>query len=172
VDKHLFETIDPLVNDIAKQITNLIDSETLNQLKQQLAGISRELSACSVTLDIHLHIFDRDREQNLPLLQTGLATSDGAVPHQVWGDSAPQRYLVAGDMLTVPDDHCPACWGNWSFKSMHPVCECCGAEMGRDVKLLLDTDHCPHCEHGTLTASQPECSGCGFTVNPDHVAWG
>ncbi|MFT5324513.1 MAG: hypothetical protein ACI8P0_002375, partial [Planctomycetaceae bacterium] len=62
--------------------------------------------------------------------------------------------------------------GRWDFKSKFPTCESCGSEMGKDVRLLLDTDCCPNCEKGTLTASQPQCTECGFSVNPDHVVWG
>ena len=168
MDNNLFEKIDPLVDGIAE----LIEGEALNTLKQKLADLSRELSEYSVMLEMNVQVFDPENGQNLPLLQTGLATSDGAAPYQSWGDSTPHRYIVHGEMTIVPHDHCPQCWGRWDFKSKFPTCESCGSEMGKDVKLLLDSDCCPNCEKGTLTASQPQCTECGFSVNPDHIAWG
>lgn len=172
MDKNLFEKIDPLVDDIAEQISELLDGDAFGLIKQRLAELSSEFGEFSVTLDMNVQVFDSDNGHSLCLLQTGLSTSDGAVPCQVWGDSTPQRYVVHGDIVIVPHDHCPQCWGGWDFKDRHPECPECGVRMGDQVKLLLDTDCCPSCEKGTVTASQPKCSECGFSVNPDHVIWG
>ncbi len=40
------------------------------------------------------------------------------------------------------------------------------------VKLLLDSDVCPHCERGTVCRENPSCDDCGFTIDPDVVVWG
>ena len=135
MDKNLFEKIDPIVDDIAEQISELIEGAVLSQLKQNLADLSRTLGAYSLALEINVQVFDPDREQSLPLLQTGLATSEGALPYQMWADSTPHRYIANGDMAIVPHDRCPRCWGLWDFKSLNPSCKSCGAEMGVDVKL-------------------------------------
>lgn len=172
MDKNLFEKIDPLVDGISDHITELIEGEALRELKQKLADLSCELGEYSVTLEMNVQVCDPENGQSLPLLQTGMASSDGAMPYQMWGDSTPHRYIVHGEMVIVPHDYCPQCWGRWEFKSKFPTCESCGSEMGKDIKLLLDTDCCPNCEKGTLTASQPQCPECGFSVNPDHIAWG
>ncbi|MCS7468517.1 hypothetical protein NZK35_17835 [Stieleria sp. ICT_E10.1] len=172
MEKHVFEKVDPLVDTVADQIDELVDGDSLNEIKNKLADISRELLGLSVSLDISVQVFDSERENSLPLLQTGLATSDGAAPHQVWGDSSPQRYIVDGEMAIVPHDRCPGCWGPWDFKERNPACPECGIEMGEQVKLLLDSDRCPNCEAGTVTASDPKCSECGYSVDPSHVAWG
>ncbi len=172
MDKDLFEKIDPLVDDIAGQISELIDGDTLSKLKQKLADVSRELSGYSLTLEMNVQLFDPEYERSLPLLQTGLASSDGETPYQIWGDSTPHRYIVNGEMMIVPHDHCPECWGRWEAKGLHPNCPQCGVAMGDQIKLLLDSDRCPHCEDGTVTVSQPRCTQCGLTVNPDHVQWG
>jgi Zn-finger nucleic acid-binding protein len=101
-----------------------------------------------------------------------LAAVGGEAPYQVWVDSSPHRYVVRGDVVVVPHDHCPQCWGLWDFKELHPECPACGARMGEEVKLLLDTDCCPNCEEGKVTAGEPRCSECGFAVIPGHVVWG
>jgi hypothetical protein len=58
---------------------------------------------------MNVRLFDPEG-LHLPLLQTGLSTTDGAEPWQMWGDSTPQRYVVFGDIVVVPNDHCPQCW--------------------------------------------------------------
>lgn len=172
MDRNLFEKIDPLVDDIADQITELIEGEGLSGIRQKLVELSREFGTNSLTLELNVKVFDANREQNLPLLQTGLATSEGSEPDQFWADSSPQRYVVDGEMAIVPNDRCPQCWGEWGFKNLHPQCAGCGAQMGIQVKLLLDSDRCPHCERGVITSQEPKCSECGFTINPEHVIWG
>ena len=82
MDNNLFEKIDPLVDGISDRISELIEGEALNTLKQKLADLSRELSEYSVMLEMNVQVFDPENGQNLPLLQTGLATSDGAAPYQ------------------------------------------------------------------------------------------
>ena len=86
MDKNLFETIDPIVNEIADQLTTLIEGDTLSELKQKLADLSRELGVYSVTLEMNLQLCNPDDGQTLPLVQTGLASSDGAMPYQMWLD--------------------------------------------------------------------------------------
>lgn len=172
MEKNLFEKLDPLVEELAEEVNMLVDGPALSKIKRQLTDVSRELGGYSLTLEMNVQVFDPEREQNLPLIQTGLATSAGDEPYQVWADSTPQRYIVNGAMAIVPHDHCPACWGRWDFKELHPSCPDCGVAMGEEVKLLLDTDCCPRCEKGTVTATQSQCTECGFSVNPDHVSWG
>ncbi|TWT66714.1 hypothetical protein Pla123a_46000 [Posidoniimonas polymericola] len=172
MDKNLYEQIDPDVDILAGQVTELIDSEACESIKRQLAELSRVLGEYSLTLDIRLQVFDAERGRSLPLLQTGLATSAGNPPYTAWGDSTAHRYVVNGDLAMVPHDHCPACWAEWDFKDRNPACPGCGATMGAEVRLLIDSDCCPSCERGRVTASDPTCSECGFEVNPDHVSWG
>ena len=172
MDKNLFERVDPIVDGIADQLSELVSGEALDGIKQKITALSEELASLSVTLELNVRVFDPDKERSLPLLQTGLSSSGGAAPYQVWEDSTPHRYVVDGDVVVVPHDHCPACWGGWGFKHRNPQCPECSICMGDRVKLLLDTDCCPMCEEGTVTSSEPRCSRCDFSVNPDHVNWG
>ena len=66
---------------------------------------------------------------------------------------ARHRYLVDGEICEVPHDRCPNCWAGWSFKIGTPdtppealECPCCGYGLGEQIKLMLDSDVCPHCE--------------------------
>jgi hypothetical protein len=38
--------------------------------------------------------------------------------------------------------------------------------------MLLDSDVCPFCEEGKVTARKPRCTNCGFQVDGSLVAWG
>ena len=51
-------------------------------------------------------------------------------------------------------------------------CPNCDYEIGNEVKLLLDDDHCPHCERGKLSMDDPTCDECGMTFDPQIIAWG
>jgi WD domain, G-beta repeat len=124
------------------------------------------------TLNCAVEVFDQQQERALPLLNTGLSTSEGAEPHRVWGDSTPQRYVVDGQIQVVPHDRCPKCWEAWDFKWEHRKCLHCDTELGKNCKVLLDSDVCPHCEEGKVTATKPRCSTCGFQVDPALVVWG
>lgn len=173
MEKNEFEQIDPLIDDISEQVSELIEGETLDQLKAKLVEISRILGEpYSVTLDINVEVFDSDREKTLPLLQTGLSTESGSPTRQCWADSSPHRYVVNGQLSIVPHDHCPACWGVWDFKERHPTCPSCGVTLGDQVKWLLDNDTCPRCEDGQVTAADPTCTKCGHSVNPAYCVWG
>ena len=83
-----------------------------------------------------------------------------------------QRYVVSGDICQVPHDYCPSCWGMWDFKDQDRECPSCGIVLGNEIKILLDTDICPHCENGKVSAANPECSKCGYKVDLDIVTWG
>ena len=75
-------------------------------------------------------------------------------------------------MLIVPHDYCPKCWDRWDFKWKNPSCGHCGATLGKEVKILLDTDICPYCELGNVTAAKPTCDRCGYQVDSSAVVWG
>jgi hypothetical protein len=79
---------------------------------------------------------------------------------------------VRGEIQVVPHDRCPRCYGVWDFKFKNPACPGCGATLGRDVKVLLDTEVCPPCEGGDVSMTDPACDKCGYRVDPDLVTWG
>lgn len=156
---------------IADRLSEWLDADSTQNLKQQLAELSEQLGF-SINLELNITAFDETRENPLPLLQTGLATRAGSDPYQFWSDSSPMRYVANGEITVVPHDRCPVCWSPWDFKNLHPTCETCGSRIGHEVKLLIDSDRCPSCQIGTVTADNPKCDRCDFEVNPDHVNWG
>jgi C4-type Zn-finger protein len=173
MDRSHFESADPIVDRIAEMIEKLIDSEEQADLRRALTNLSEAVdSSYSVSLNITIEVFDPKRGHSLPLLTMGLSTSEGQPPYSTWGDSSPQRYIVNGEMQVVPHDRCPKCHGEWDVKFKHTTCSGCGATLGKEVKVLLDTDVCPHCEKGHVSMSVPQCDKCGYRVDPVHVVWG
>lgn len=170
---HEANQLTAIVDDIADDVTDILERDECRKLKENLAKISSLLARrFSVTLDINVQIYDPERDRALPLLQTGLSTNDGGEPYQVWGDATLQRYFVNGTATIVPHDHCPGCWGRWGAKTVNTSCPDCGIAMGTDVKWLLDSDLCPYCEQGTVTLENTTCQACGNHIEPSWVVWG
>ena len=173
MDKDTFEAANPVVDEIAAAVTELLESPATERLRNLFVQLAKALgSRYAASLAVNVEVFDREKERCVPLLQTGMSGFDGDRVYQVWGDSSPQRYIVNGDMQVVPHDRCPNCWELWDFKFKHQSCRHCGVTLGTDVKLLLDTDVCPWCEDGKVSMSQPTCDKCGHTVDPETVVWG
>jgi hypothetical protein len=173
MDQTTFSATDEHLDKLADEVERLLSAETCKSLKDELTALSRSLGErYSVGLDVVVHVFDRETDRSMPLLTTGLSTSEGAEPYRTWSDSTPQRYVTDGEIQVVPHDRCPRCWGEWDFKFEHQQCRCCGVTLGKDVKILLDSDVCPHCEQGKVSAASPRCDACGFVVDPKLVVWG
>lgn len=173
MDQASFEEADKQLDSLAEVVDTLLEEDATTHLKQALAALSTALGErYSVGLDVTIHVFDREKERGMPLLTTGLAVSDEGETYRTWGDSSPHRYVTDGEIQVVPHDRCPRCWGEWDFKFEHQVCRTCGATLGDNVKMLIDSDVCPHCEDGKITASSPRCDKCGFEVDPMFVIWG
>jgi hypothetical protein len=173
MDRSTFESADLIIDEIAAKLDELLDSDQFASVHLLLARLSETVGPrCSVNLTLSVDVFDAERRNALPLLTTGLSTSEGKSPYQTYSDSTPQKYVVDGEIQIVPHDHCPKCYGLWDFKLKNPTCSECGATMGREVKVLLDTDVCPFCEEGTVSPTVPECARCGQRIDPGIVVWG
>ncbi len=173
MDQHDFQIADRHVEKIAERLDQILKSPELQPLREALVALGKDLGdRYLVILSCLVEVTDQKEARTLPLLNTGLCTSSGAEPYRVHGDSTSQRYLVDGQIQVVPHDRCPKCWGPWDFKFDNQQCRGCGTELGKTVKVLLDSDVCPYCEEGKVTASKPRCAKCGFVVDQSLVAWG
>jgi hypothetical protein len=173
MEQELFHAADRHIDKIAPVLDQALLSPELRKAREALAALGKRLGGrYSVTLTCLVEVFDQQKGRTLPLLNVGLSTSDGAAPFPVSGDCTPQRYVVDGQIQVVPHDRCPKCWGEWDLKWQHRSCPHCDAELAKDCKVLLDSDVCPQCEEGKVTARQRRCSKCGFEVDPSVVAWG
>ena len=173
MDQSTFQDADPVIDEISELVDQSLTSDHLAELRKALVKLSEVLgSRYPVGLNVTLDVFDQEQERTMPLLNTGLSCSDAKEPYRTWGDSTLQRYIVDGQIQVVPHDRCPKCWDAWDFKLMHKNCPHCGAMLGENCKLLLDTDVCPHCENGKISMAKPKCDQCGFEVDPKLVTWG
>lgn len=173
MDPATFDAVDPLVDQIAEIVDSALLSDQLAKLRQVLEELGKAVGPrYSANLSVIVDIFDREREKAMPLLNTGLCTTEDGPPYRAWGDSTPQRYLVNGEIHVVPHDHCPKCWGIWDFKFENHTCQHCGTTLGQGCKVLLDSDVCPSCEKGSVSMTKPICDNCGYMVDLRLVAWG
>ncbi|MGA2617624.1 MAG: hypothetical protein ABSF26_08450 [Thermoguttaceae bacterium] len=173
MNKQTFEAADPIVGEIAEAVGILLGAAPTDGLRRLLTKLNKTIGdRYAVSLVLNVDVFDREKERFLPLLQTGMSGFGSEKPYQTWSDSTPQRYIVDGEMQVVPHDRCPKCWDVWDFKFQNLSCAHCGATLGKDVKMLLDTDMCPWCEDGKVSMSQPTCPNCGHIVDPETVVWG
>jgi hypothetical protein len=162
MDQTQFHAANECVNEIAEQLDDILDSPELAKVREVLAALAKRLGEpYTVSLTCLVEVFDSDQGRSLPLLTTGVLASESQEPSRFSNDSTYERYLVDGEIRVVPHDRCPSCW-----------CSHCHLELGENCKVLLDSDVCPHCEKGKVTASKPQCSKCGFQVDPSFAAWG
>ena len=173
MDPATFDAADPLVGKIADIVDSALLSDQLANLRKVLEELGKAVGPrCSANLTVIVDVFDPEREKGLPLLNTGLSTTADGPPYRTWQDSTPQRYLVNGEIQTVPHDYCPKCWELWDFKFQHRTCQHCGTTLGQSCKVLLDSDVCPSCEKGSVSMTKPVCDKCGYQVDLSLVAWG
>ena len=170
MNHEISNALQPLLDKIAEIAEKQLASEELRRLIGELGNLVGKGKIASVNLLVD--VFDEDRQCSLPLLTTGLCAYPGKKPFRTWADSTPQRYVIEDGIRVVPHDRCPVCWQSWDFKWKNPSCLHCGTTMGDKCKLLLDTDECPWCQEGTVTAAKPRCDKCGNKVDGKTVVWG
>ena len=103
LDPTTFAAADPIVEKIADAVDAALLSDQLADLRRLLEELSKALGQrYSAELNVSLQIFDREGERGIPLLNTGLSTTDDGPLYRTSGDSTPQRYLVGNEIQVVP----------------------------------------------------------------------
>ena len=170
-----FNAISPYLEDMTMILAEMLQEDTDNakRLRYSLAEISKALGTdFSVDLNVVVQAFSSQEQRVLPLVQIGLSSNNGDTPYGHSADCTPQRYIVDGEIQVVPRDRCPKCWEDWMNKFEYPICEHCETTLGKDCKVLLDSDLCPFCEAGHVSMQNPVCDDCGYEVNLTMVTWG
>jgi hypothetical protein len=167
-----YKLLEPVADAINSKFEELLNTGEFAEIQEILReAVDKLPENYSLNFNIELSVFDKDRQKDIKLLQTGLTTSGGE-PYQHSADTTPQKYIVDGEMYMIPEEFCPHCWGQWMFKFKHNQCGSCGYELGKQVKYLLDDDVCPMCQTGNVTIENPVCADCGYEVEVAKVVWG
>jgi len=175
VNPDTFNAISPYLEDMTMILEEMLQEDTDNakRLRYSLTEISKALGTdFSVDLNVIVQAFSSPELRALPLVQIGLSSNSGDTPYAHCADCTPQRYIVDGEIQVVPRDRCPKCWEDWMNKFEYPICEHCETRLGKDCKVLLDSDLCPFCEEGHVSMQNPVCDDCGYEVNLTMVTWG
>ena len=173
MDVQTYDATQALADELTEEIRKLFEAGKLDGLEAKLKRAGANLPpGCSLSLNFSVEVFDPRRDKALKTSDAGLAFDREHPPHVLTYAPTPAKYVVDGVIRKVPHDHCPHCWSRWNFKSRFPECPTCGYQMGREIKLLLDSDVCPHCENSKISFAHPRCEACGFVVDNNVVAWG
>jgi hypothetical protein len=173
MDVQTYDATHELADVLMDELKRLYREKKLTAVEDKLKEISSNLpKGYSITVNFSVEVFDENREKSLKTTDAGITCMEGDNPYLSTNESSPAKYIVDGALMKVPHDHCPNCWSRWSFKSKVRECRECGYRMGKEIKLLLDTNVCPHCENSKISHSSPRCEGCGYVVDQTIVSWG
>ena len=155
------------------ELQRLYREQRLTKVEEKLKEISASLpKGYSITVNFSVEVFDENRDKSLKTTDAGITCLEGDHPYLSTSESTPAKYIVDGEIQKVPHDHCPNCWSRWSFKSRVKECRECGYRMGREIKLLVDNNICPHCENSAISLHHPQCEKCGYLADQNIVSWG
>jgi hypothetical protein len=173
MDVQTYDATHALADMLVEELQRLFDQGKLPELEARLKKAGKSLNdGCSLSLNFSVEVFDPAKDKALKTSDIGLAFIGDEDPQVLTFAPTPAKYVVDGVIRKVPHDHCPHCWSRWNFKSRFHECPACGYRMGREIKLLLDSDICPHCENSKISFANPHCEACGFVVDGDLVVWG
>ena len=104
MDRSTFESANPILDDIADKLDEILDSDEFSAVRVALARLSETVgSRYSVNLTVCVDVFDAERSNALPLLNVGLSTSKGNAPHKTYAETQrPQKYVVEGEIQVIP----------------------------------------------------------------------
>lgn len=172
MNQNAFQATVPILEEVADEADRIFEGADSKKLHELLLTLKGKLGDdYGVSAELVIEVVDQRRESSMPMLRTGISAASGET-YRTYSDATSQRYLVDSEIEVVPHDRCPKCWGIWMFKLEHSICVECHAEMGNEVKLLIDDDRCPNCIDGKITSSNPICDNCEFEVDPNYVHWG
>lgn len=173
MDVQTYDLTHELADLLFTELQRLYGEQRLTKVEDKLKEISANLpKGYSLTVNFSVEVFDENRDKSLKTTDGGITCMDGDRPYLSTSESSAAKYIVDGELMKVPHDHCPNCWSRWSFKSRIRECRECGYRMGKEIKLLLDTNVCPHCENSPISVHNPQCEKCGYVADQNIVSWG
>ena len=167
-----FEKADEIAEKIHERFFQLITDGHFDDIIGDLDSIMKKASENeSLDLSIDFRIYDENRDRDISIYRGGLAFNNES-HYEVAGGDALARYISDGNIVTIPNGHCPNCWGDWNFVPSNEGCDDCGFTLGNEVKYLIDDNICPNCLEGKVSIDNPTCDKCGYKVDENIVYWG
>ena len=81
MDQSTFESANPILDEIAAKLDEVLDSDQFAFVRLLLARLSETIGPrYSVNLNVSVDVFDTERSNALPLLTLGFSTSEGKSP--------------------------------------------------------------------------------------------
>jgi len=173
MDAEQFDSIEKLADNVYDKFDELYKKGIFAEIEAKMKDVCASLKEeYSISVNFDVEVFNSEKEQSITLTKRGIACFGGQAPYLASSGSTAHRYVVNGQIVKLPHDYCPHCWGEWDFKLLHTTCPSCDFMMGKEIKLLLDTDVCPNCEEGKVSHSNPQCTKCGVMLDGNVVNWG
>ncbi len=121
-------------------------------------------------VQIQVGVLHREAQKSTKLSWLQVSYHDDGELFTIGGDADPRGYEVEGKLITVSDDQCPKCFGEWCI-NLHnrQPCPGCGVELGKQVMIVAEQDICPFCQEERADDSSHLCE-CGFDWQADYVA--
>lgn len=174
MEKEIFDKFDKLGEKIHDKFEELDKKGVFSDIEKEMNKICSKLpEKYSCSFRFVLDVGDSEKEASLPIWEVGIGVFGQNKPYRITGGASTiHTYVINGNIRKLPHDYCPGCWNRWDFKLQNTSCPSCGILMGKEVKILLDTDICPHCEKGKISRKTPKCDKCGYEVDGTMVHWG
>lgn len=145
-------------------------SEKLNDIKKTLQNFCQSLpEQFSITFSLNLGIYDDEREKNIDVSEIGISFNGSDKSHLIRERYEFCRYIVKGNIVEIPFNYCPVCWGEWYHKK--EGCPDCNSMIGKHIQYLVESNKCPNCIEGEISPENPKCDICAFNANFKDVVW-
>ncbi|QDU50493.1 hypothetical protein [Gimesia panareensis] len=117
MDQEAWQKAKDLIDEIEVSVDELLDSPELEGLRSKLAELGKRIGKkYSIDLNCTLEVGEWENDRFLKLIDTGHSVGQNGELYRTWNVASFQRYIVNGEILIVPHDHCPSCWGEWAFE--------------------------------------------------------
>ena len=164
-----FQSALELFDRLSKELYRAYRDRRREHVRQAL-GELKELAASDVMpyVQITLGVLDRKHRKTITFGSVDVSYCNDKELLVLGRDATPRTFLIDGNWVTLPEDQCPCCLGEWKLNAWKLTpCPGCGAVLGEDLKVAIVNGRCPFCEDEQPPGAD-ECD-CGFNWNADYA---
>ena len=154
---------------LSRQLYRAYRARRREEVREAL-GRLKDLAASDVMpyVQVSLGVLDRKQKKTIKFAWIDVCYCDDKELFVLGHEATPRTFLVDGNWVTLPEDQCPRCLGEWKLNARNLMpCPACGAVLGQDLKVAILDGRCPFCEDEQPPGSD-ECS-CGFKWKADYA---